>query len=338
MHYILCKDDNWTSILKKELTADFTKDCYVLKGFPLIKLPAETNLKDGYIAFSSTALIDAALVPDNSVSKQAAEIMADLSSKIEPGSKINCHVFGLTEKYGILETGRAEIISGKVTQALKKKNIHCPRKGFDRTLGFLQILILPNRSVAVSFIKKEDLASYQSLISPFAGGFSNVGDDLKAPSRAFKKLIEAQEVMGIKISETDIVVDLGACPGGWTYVARKSGAKVIALDRSPLAKELMEDKLVIFKKEDAFKFEVKEPVDWVVSDIVCAPERILELINYWAVEKKCKNFVFTIKFKGHQDYGLLKKFKNIAKEVDYNVILKQLNVNKNEVTIMGTQH
>ena len=178
---------------------------------------------------------------------------------------------------------------------------------------------------------------YHSLISPFVGGFNNVEDDKKAPSRAFKKIIEAQELMGKRMWEGETVVDLGACPGGWTYIARKYGADVIALDRSPLDTELKEDENVTFLKEDAFKFEVDEPADWVVSDIICAPERILELINYWVIGKNCKNFVFTIKFHGHKDYGELKKFKNIASKMDYNVILKQLNVNKNEVTIMGSQ-
>jgi 23S rRNA (cytidine2498-2'-O)-methyltransferase len=336
MHYILCKDDNWTKVLQKEITADFSKECVVLEGFPLVTIPTNVNLEHEYIAFSSTALINATVVADNSVSKQVSEVIEVIYPQLEKGSKINFHVYALTQKYGILESGRADIVKGKINLALKKKSIHCLRKGFDRSIAFLQILILPDRSMAVSYITKKELPSFHSLISPFVGGFSNVEDDKKAPSRAFKKLIEAQEVMGVQIAEGETVVDLGACPGGWTYIARKNGAKVIALDRSPLDDELMEDEMVSFLREDAFKYEVREPTDWVVSDIICAPERILELINYWVIAKNCKNFVFTIKFHGHKDYGLLKKFKNVAKKTEYKVILKQLNVNKNEVTIMGS--
>jgi 23S rRNA (cytidine2498-2'-O)-methyltransferase len=336
MHYILCKDDIWTNTLQKEITADFTKRCYVEKGFPLVKIPEDIDLKNKYIAFSSTALIDATLIPDDSVSKQVNEIIKAIFPKIINTTKINLHVYALTQKYGILETGRADIFKGKIITALKKKNIHNLRKGFNRELPFLQILVLPNRSIAVSYLSSEDMNTYKSLISPFVGGFNNVADDIKAPSRAFKKIIEAQEVMGVKIAPEETLIDLGASPGGWTYVARQNGARVIALDRSPLKKELMEDNMVKFVKSDAFKYEVTDPVDWVVSDIISSPERILELVNYWVMEKKCRNFIFTIKFQGEKDYGILRKFKAISMDCEYSVILKQLNVNKNEVTIMGS--
>jgi 23S rRNA (cytidine2498-2'-O)-methyltransferase len=337
VHYILCKDDNWTKTLQKEIIADFTKQCFVVEGFPLLKIPGDTILDNEYIAFSTTVLPNSTVISDNSVSKQVSDIIVDLDSKIPEGTKLNFHVYAMTEKYGILETGRADIVKGKVLAALKKKKIFNIRKGFDRTMSFLQILVLPNRSIAVSYITVEEMSRYHSLISPFVGGFNNVEDDIKAPSRAFKKIVEAQEILGKKITEGELLVDLGACPGGWTYIARKNGASVIALDRSPLAEELMQDSMVSFKKDDAFKYQVSTPVDWVVSDIICAPERILELINYWVIGNNCKNFIFTIKFQGHKDYGMLKKFKKFAKEnIEFKVILKQLNANKNEVTIMGS--
>lgn len=336
MHYIICKDDKWTEVLRKEIDADFKIKCSVVEGFPLIKIQEDIDLKNEYIAFSTTALVNAYEISDNSISKQVVEIEKVIHSQITGVSLINCHVYALTQKYGILETGRAEIVKGKITTALKKKGVSSLRKGFDRSIPFLQILILPDRSIVLSYIKKEELSLFHSLISPFVGGFNNVEEDKKAPSRAFKKIVEAQEVMGKSIGEGEVVVDLGACPGGWTYIARKNGAKVIALDRSPLDMELMEDESVTFFKQDAFKYEVSEVADWVVSDIICIPERILELIDYWVIGKNCKNFIFTIKFQGQKDYGILKKFKNVAKQTEYKVILKQLNANKNEVTIMGS--
>ncbi len=337
MHYILCKENHWIKTLQKELTADYTKDCRIVEGLPLIKIPASVDLRGGYLAFSSTALINAQEIPGAPVSKQANSIMELMLPKIDEGAKINYHVFALTDKYGILETGRAEIFKEKIRSGLRKKKVTCLKKGFDRSLPFLQVLILADRSIAVSFLSEEEMAQYYSLISPFVGGFNNVGDDKKAPSRAFKKIVEAQELLGTKISEGELLVDLGACPGGWSYIARKNGARVIALDRSPLSSELMDDKQVQFIKADAFQYQPTMEIDWVVSDIIAAPERILELVDYWVFGKKCKYFIFTIKFQGHKDYGLLKKFKKAGKECEYNVILKQLNANKNEVTIMGSR-
>ena len=180
------------------------------------------------------------------------------------------------------------------------------------------------------------METYHSLISPFVGGFNNVEDDKKAPSRAYRKIVEAQLLLGTSISEGELLVDLGACPGGWTYIARKNGARVIALDRSPLDEILMNDEQVTFLKADAFKYRAEEKVDWVVSDIISAPDRILELMDYWVLGNNCTHFIFTIKFQGDEGYGILEKFKKVARECNFQVILKQLNANKNEVTIMGS--
>jgi 23S rRNA (cytidine2498-2'-O)-methyltransferase len=335
VHYILCKDDKWTKELVREIQGEFTKDCKALKGFPLVEV-SEVDLKDSYLAFSSTALMNAEVLPEDSVGKQVAGALEVVLKKIEENAKINCHVYALTAKYGILETGRADIVKGKVISGLKKKNIFCLRKGFDRSLPFLQVLVLPDRSLAFSFLNSIEMERYHSLISPFVGGFNNVEDDKKAPSRAYRKIVEAQLLMGKSISEGELLVDLGACPGGWTYIARKQGARVIALDRSPLEETLMQDPKVSFLKTDAFKYKAEEKVDWVVSDIISAPERILELIDYWVVGKNCNHFIFTIKFQGDKEYGILEKFKKVATECDYKIILKQLNANKNEVTIMGS--
>lgn len=336
MHYILCKDDKWTGPLMIEIKESLGVEGKALKGFPLIKLESSIDLKNKYLAFSTTALINAEFVEEDSVGKQVSSALEVLLPKLAEGSKINCHVYALTAKYGILETGRAELVKAKVFSGLKKKKVFGLRKGFDRELPFLQFFILPDRTMVFSYLTLEELKLYHSLISPFVGGFNNVEDDKKAPSRAYRKIIEAQLLMGKSISHGELLVDLGACPGGWTYIARKNGARVVALDRSPLEETLMQDKEVRFLKADAFKYTAEEKVDWVVSDIISAPERILELMEYWVKGKNCTHFIFTIKFQGDKDYGILKEFKKVSGDCDYKIILKQLNANKNEVTIMGS--
>jgi 23S rRNA (cytidine2498-2'-O)-methyltransferase len=337
MHYLLCKDDRWTKTLQKEIIADYTKDCSIVEGFPLITIPQDVNLGHGHLAFCSTVLINAIKIAQATVTQQLNQIIEQLLPKIEKNSQINFHVFALTEKYGIVKTGRAEIFNAKIVLQLKKKNIKCLSKGLERSMAFLQILILADRSLIISYLSAEEMPLYHSLVSPFIGGFNYVADDALAPSRAFKKIIEAQLVMGKNITKDEVLVDLGACPGGWTYIARNNGARVIAIDRSPLHKRLMKDKLVQYIKADAFKYKATEDVDWVVSDIISEPKRILELIDYWILEKNCKHFIFTIKFKGQKDYGILKKFKNVANLCEFKIIIKQLNANKNEVTIMGSR-
>lgn len=335
VHYLLSKDIRWISNLEDEIKEDHTKNLITDPKLPIIKLPDQINLSNAYLAFSTTALLNAIELPEASIGDQARGIFSEIIKKIDPRCKINCHVFSMTHKYGIIETGRAELIKDKLTTLLKKEKRFYLRKGFDRSLPFIQVLVLADRSVVLSILNEKEMNTYRSLISPFVGGFNNVADDKKAPSRAFKKIVEAMEIMGHTCTEDETLIDLGACPGGWSYIARKQGAKVIALDRSELREDLMDDPGVIFLQEDAFKYVPTEKIHWAVSDIISTPERVLELVEFWVSQKNCEKFIFTIKFKGDGNYSMLKNFKQLAPKTDYHVILKQLNANKNEVTIMG---
>jgi len=334
VHYFHYKESS-EQALRHEIERDLTKEIRRDKGVPLLAIPASIDLSDTYLGFSTAALVDAKTIGDDTISKQAQQIVEQLCAKIPSGSKINFHCYSITDTEKIIETGRAEILKEKIKSLLKKERILPLRKNFDRSLGFVQVAITPNRSLLVSVINCEELNRYRSLISPFPGGFTYGEEDKDAPSRAFRKICEAQEIMGISIEENEQVIDLGACPGGWSYVARKRGANVIALDRSPLRDDLMNDPQVQFIQADAFKYQPTVAIDWAVSDIICAPERIKELIQFWVAEKRCRRFIFTIKFHGSDEYPMLSEFKAIVQTLEFSVILKQLNANKNEVTIMG---
>ncbi len=87
-------------------------------------------------------------------------------------------------------------------------------------------------------------------------------------SRASYKLLQIQERYHI-IREGDVVVDLGAAPGGWLQVIRSLNATAIAVDRQRIAP--LEG--VVFIKADITAAEtvekirdVAERVDVVVSD------------------------------------------------------------------------
>ncbi len=336
MHYILCKEKS-VNALKEEIQGTLTKKVTVEKGLPLLSIPDSVNLKGEYIAFSTTALINAKKVAEDSISKQAAQIVAMITEVIPQGAKINCHLYSITHKYGVIETGRAEILKDKVRSLLKKERIFPLRKNFDRSIGFVQAIVLADRSLAVSVLTAHEMEMYHSLVSPYVGGFNYGQEDKNAPSRAFRKIVEAQDIMGVQIGENEQLIDLGACPGGWSYVARQQGARVIALDRSPLREDLMADEMVEFVKADAFKYIPEVAIDWAVSDIISTPDRVMELVEYWVLGNNCKHFIFTIKFHGDENYDVVNQFKTVAKKCTFNVIIKQLNANKNEVTIMGSQ-
>lgn len=78
------------------------------------------------------------------------------------------------------------------------------------------------------------------------------------------------------------------------------GARVIAVDRSPLRDDLMRSPRVTFHQGDAFRFVPEAPVDWLLCDVIAAPERSIGLVLEWVRERRCRYFVVTIKFKGRR--------------------------------------
>lgn len=177
--------------------------------------------------------------------------------------------------------------------------------------------------------------SLRDLISPFLRGEVPWAEDKSAPSRAFTKLVESEQRLGRFIERDQTCVDLGASPGSWSYVAIQRGAHVIAVDRSELREDLMRKPRLRFETADAFKYKPPQTVDWLVCDVIAAPQRSIDLLLEWLREKRMRNFIVTIKFKGHDEYGLLETLKRDAPSLCAEFRLKRLSANKNEVCAFG---
>jgi 23S rRNA (cytidine2498-2'-O)-methyltransferase len=147
------------------------------------------------------------------------------------------------------------------------------------------------------------------LLSPFPKGDVPAASDKQAPSRAFNKLVEAETRLGRAIQPGETCVDLGAAPGSWTYVALNRGAQVTAVDRSPLRDDLMDHPRVCFLRGDAFQFEPRQPVDWLLCDVIAPPERSAELLLRWLQKRWCRHFVVTLKLKDASAGALLPRLK-----------------------------
>jgi 23S rRNA (cytidine2498-2'-O)-methyltransferase len=150
------------------------------------------------------------------------------------------------------------------------------------------------------------------------------------PSRAYLKLWELFTVYGIKPTKQETVLDLGACPGGWSWVLSQVSGKVIAVDKAPLDEKISKIKNIRYLKKDAFELKPEEvgKVDWLFSDIICEPKRLLELIEKWK-NAGVGQFVCTLKFKGNTDFKIIEKFAAIK-----GAKLYHLYHNKHELTLV----
>ena len=183
------------------------------------------------------------------------------------------------------------------------------------------------------------IASAKTSSSLPAGKISFIEDHENPPSRAYLKIQEslsvADSIFGCGLpSASSRCFEAGACPGGWTYVLVNLGAKVFAVDRSELVPSLMKNPLVEFLAHDAFtlKPESLGEFDWVFSDVICYPERLLEWIKMWLESGKTKKMICTIKMQGKADWNLISKFEEIP---DSKVV--HLNYNKHELTFIHCQ-
>jgi 23S rRNA (cytidine2498-2'-O)-methyltransferase len=114
----------------------------------------------------------------------------------------------------------------------------------------------------------------------------------------------------------------------------KRGARVIAVDRSPLAPPVLNHPRLTMIEGNAFTYQAPHPVDWLLSDVVCEPPRALELINRWIGPGGCRKLVVTVKFKGRAGYGFLATVRDALANLP-RFRIKHLPHNKNEVTVMA---
>ena len=246
--------------------------------------------------------------------------------------------------YGDAKAGnnRVRLIREAVRELLQKRRRSLLRtlsestEPFDVQSSMVQLVMTEPDQGIVSACPAGQLAGWRHLVSAFPGGQLPVAENKAAPSRAFAKLVEAQQRMGYSISPGQSVVDLGASPGGWSYVAVQNGASVIAVDRSELRPDLMSNRNVTFVKGDAFRFQPPSRVDWMVCDVIAAPERSIDNLLHWARSRWMNRFVVSIKFKGDTEYDKIDRLVALLPEHCDEFRLTRLNANKNEACAMGT--
>ncbi len=156
-----------------------------------------------------------------------------------------------------------------------------------------------------------------------------VEDRTAPPSRAYLKLWEALTLIGAHPRPGDLCLDLGASPGGWSWVLQRTGARVVAVDKAALDPRIAALPGLDYRGMSAFALDPATlgPVDWLFSDIVCYPARLYRLIEIWLAAGTCQRFVCTLKFQGATDHETARSFAAIP-----NSRLMHLSHNKHELT------
>ena len=224
-------------------------------------------------------------------------------------------------QYPYVEHRRAALIESKLPY-ISDKLVQFPAEVPKAPLGSWMLL------------DKNTLLASAKCSSPYLNGQIHFEECKEGPpSRAYLKLWEALTLKGERPGSGDKCLEIGASPGGWTWVLASLGAEVLAVDRSPLTPEVLAMPGVHFKAGNAFAMTPSTvgAVDWIFSDVACYPEKLLEWVKLWLDSGLCKHFVCTLKFQGDGGYQVVKDFANIPGSR-----IMHLSQNKHELTWMLT--
>jgi 23S rRNA (cytidine2498-2'-O)-methyltransferase len=180
-----------------------------------------------------------------------------------------------------------------------------------------------------TLIAPDMMLASPSCSSPFSNGEARFVEDKTAPSRAYLKLWELFTRIGVRPQPGELCLDLGSSPGGWTWVLQKLGARVLSVDKAALDARVAHLSGVEHRSQSAFALDPAAvgPVDWLFSDIVCYPKRLLGLVQKWRQAGTVRRFVCTIKFQAATDVEAIRHFAAIPGSQ-----LLHLHHNKHELT------
>lgn len=252
------------------------------------------------------------------------------------------HVFAVASPEASVGQARCRLIDEAIVELLRKKQRRLLRtrvsedeRPWATDEALVQLGLTTPSEGFFSAVLAPERERLRRTLSRFPGGIVEIPPDRAAPSRAFAKLAEAEIRLGRRIAAGETCVDLGASPGSWTYLALARGARVTAVDRSPLRDDFMTHPRLTFIRGDAFRYEPVEPVDWLLCDVIAYPERSFELLESWLARGWCRQFCVTIKFKGQDEYPKLESFKAGLARSGADFDLRRLCANKNEATAFG---
>ena len=338
-------DPRWETFLREELQRT-KRGCETRRIAPAwlsckSEWPTESRPA---IALAQQTLSQAEPLATPSISKAAQQvgerIVNTLANCADPW---RLHVFTATGVQSSASARRCELIAEAIDKYLAKHLRRLRRSRVEDSLApwqenewFIQLGLVTAEQGWYSCATPQQRQQWQCSLSRFPGGQVECEHDLFAPSRAHGKLVEAELQWGEKIQPGQTCVDLGASPGGWTYLAVQRGAEVIAVDRAELRGDLMRHSLVEFVQADAFRYTPPAQVDWLLCDLIAFPEKTLELLRHWLENRLCRRFCVTVKFRSDEHYGLLDEFKKLLHAHAEQFMIRCLRYNKNEVTVMGS--
>ncbi|WP_100658328.1 23S rRNA (cytidine(2498)-2'-O)-methyltransferase RlmM [Alteromonas flava] len=179
--------------------------------------------------------------------------------------------------------------------------------------------------------------------SPYVNGIHRLKFPPAAPSRSTLKLEEAildlltDADRQALFREGARAVDLGACPGGWTYQLVHRGMHVEAVDNGAMADSLMQTGQVSYFAADGFKYKPQYgSAQLLVCDMIERPDRVAVLMQQWLQKGYAQAAIFNLKLPMKKRYDTVVELLAGLRDglaSSFRVRCKQLYHNRDEVTV-----
>ena len=188
--------------------------------------------------------------------------------------------------------GLARSFGNALRPALRKQGLLSPQD--DPWLPRLHVVFVAGDHALLGSSHPRDSA-------PWPLGIPRLRMHPEAPSRSALKLEEALLVLLDDDERKKLLrdnmqaADLGAAPGGWSWVLMRHGMKVTAVDNGPLRQNLLDSGRVDHLRADGFSWQPRQTLDWMVCDMVEQPRRVAARMAEWFREGWCRQAVFNLK-------------------------------------------
>ena len=232
--------------------------------------------------------------------------------------------------------GLARAFGNALRPALRKRGLLSERE--DPRLPRLHVFLLAGDHLLLA-------AGDHGDGSPWPLGVPRLRQLSEAPSRSALKLEEAMLSLMTADERTRLVqpgmraTDLGAAPGGWSWVLARLHMRVVAVDNGPMAESAMATGLVEHQRADGFTWKPVKAQDWLVCDMVEAPRKVASRMSDWFRHGWCKHAIFNLKLpmkkRWEESRDCLAQFSADAGR-PLHVRARQLYHDREEITVFAT--
>jgi len=311
-----------------------------------------TQRNDGYVVFASddaTALDRALPWRELIFARQKLRLLAELP-QLDPADRISPIIEALQgqPRFGDLWVEHPDSDAGKPLAGLARSFGNALRPALRKAglltdkpqtkLPRLHVVFVDGTHAFVGIADSRDSA-------PWALGIPRLKLLPEAPSRSALKLDEALLTL-LTPEERETLVkpgmraaDLGAAPGGWTWVLTRQHLHVTSVDNGPLRQHVLDTGLVEHLRADGFHWQPEAPLDWMVCDMVEQPRRVAERMATWLREGWCRHTIFNLKLpmkKRWDETRLCLDLFTAQAGKPLTIRAKQLYHDREEITVLAT--